>query len=121
MVSGGVATLTDLILFKLFLLLAVSVLPAAVISGTAGTVLNFFGTRYYVYGETDKQKIKPWTQFALYIPAALISLGIIQVILLIFHLWLGFDPLLVKVAGVPIVFAWTVFNGKYIIFNKKNE
>ncbi|MDR2442393.1 MAG: GtrA family protein [Deltaproteobacteria bacterium] len=118
-VSGAAATAADLIVFKIGLILSIPVPCTALISGFSGAVINFLITRHYVFGHIDKQKKGVWTQFAMYIPAVLVSMGLTQLILLVFHLWLNFDPMLVRIAAIPVVYVWTVLCGKYIIFNRR--
>jgi putative flippase GtrA len=116
--SGSVATGVDLLTFKLGLAVDLTPALAATFSSAAGASVNFLITRHYVYGGVDQAK-KAWTQFLLYVPAVLISLGLVQLMLAVFHLWLGFPPMPVKIASVPVVFVWTVLSGKYLIFNRR--
>jgi putative flippase GtrA len=116
--SGFAATIVDLLFFKIGLIFGVNVLIAAFFSASLATVVNFLITRYYVFGHVSEQKIRALAQFALYIPAVLVSMGLTQLILLVFNIWIGFDPMLVKIAAIPVVYIWTVICGKYIIFKR---
>jgi hypothetical protein len=55
----------------------------------------------------------------LYVPTVLVSVALTQLILAIFSLWLGFGPMPVKMAAVPVVYVWTVFSGKCLVFDKR--
>lgn len=116
--SGALATLTDVIMFQVSLWLGVQVMVAAVISWVFALVVNFCVTRYYVFGQIEKQKFNWLFQFLMYIPAALVSLGIIQVMLFVFVIKIGYHPLLVKILSIPVVFVWTVCSSRYLVFKK---
>jgi putative flippase GtrA len=119
--SGFTATVCDLAVFKIGLDYGLNVLVAALIAMAASTVVNFTITKYYVYSQVERQKKGIKYQFALYIFTVLVSVGLTQLILLIFNIKLGFDPMLVKIGAVPIVYIWTVISGKYIVFNKYSK
>jgi putative flippase GtrA len=120
MASGAIATLTDIISFKLGLLIGLHILLSSLLGLSMGAVVNFIITRHYVYGQIERQKKKASTQFLLYIPTVLVTICITQLIMLILCVKLGFDPMLVKVfVAVPLVFLWTLLSGKYLIFNKR--
>jgi putative flippase GtrA len=116
--SGFLATITDLAVFQVCLKLDIKVLAAALIAQTFSAVVNFIITKFYVFGHVDRQKKKSRVQFILYIFTVLVSIGLTQLFLLIFSLWLGFEPMLVKIISVPFIFIWTLFCGKYIVFDK---
>ncbi|MDR2443870.1 MAG: GtrA family protein [Deltaproteobacteria bacterium] len=120
-ISGFTATVVDLAVFKLELILGVNVLLAALVSAGASTLVNFTITKYYVYSQVDRQKKRTRWQFILYIFTVLVSIGLTQLILLIFSIKHGFDPFLVKIGAVPFVYIWTVLSGKYIVFNKYSK
>jgi putative flippase GtrA len=120
-ISGSMATAADLLVFKLCLVLGVHVLWAPVVASTVGMLVNFVVTRHFVYGETERQKKSAWLQFALYAPSAAVSIALTQLILLVFSVILSFDPMVVKIVSVPLVFVWTLLSGKYLIFTKKKK
>jgi putative flippase GtrA len=117
-ISGFTATAADLAVFKLELILGVQVLEAALVSAGVSTLVNFTITRYYVFSQVDRQKKQLKLQFLLYIFTVLVSVGLIQLILFVFNIKLGFDPFLVKIGAVPFVYVWTILSGKYFVFNK---
>jgi putative flippase GtrA len=94
---------------------------AAVISITVGLITNFAITKFYVIGEVERQKKKTWFQFFVYVCCAMISLLIVQIFLLIFNIYLGFYAFYVKLATIPVVFMWTVFVSRYVVFDKKGK
>jgi putative flippase GtrA len=118
-VSGAVSTLADLICFKLFLVLGLPVLLAALCSVVLAGTINFCITRRYVFGQVERQNKSLRIQFLFYIPTVLVSAGLTQLILVVFNVWLGFGPMLVRISAVPVVYVWTVLSGKYIVFTKK--
>jgi putative flippase GtrA len=117
--SGGIATLVDILIFKLCVVSGIYPMIAAVISFCLALLTNFTLSRYYVFGEVDRQKKKPAYQLLIYIPVSFVALGIFQMFLLVFYVYLGMDPVLVKIISVPVVFIWTIISSRYIIFDKK--
>jgi putative flippase GtrA len=117
--AGAFTTVLDLLSFKLCLIFGIHPMVAAVISFCVGVLSNFILTRVYVIGDVAKQKKKPQFQLAIYVAACLVSLGIVQVFLLIFHFHFKLDPFVVKIMAVPVVFIWTVLASRYIVFDKK--
>lgn len=117
-ISGLTATLCDLAIFQLGLSIGINIFAAALISMTISTVVNFSITRYYVYSQVDLQKRSVKSQLILYIFTVLVSVGLTQLILLVFSINLGFDPMLVKICSVPFIYIWTLLSGKYIVFSK---
>ena len=118
--SGGAATIVDLLVLQLGLALSIPVLLAALMSNSLASFVNFVIIRHYVYGQTERQKKSVWTQAVLYVPAVLVSMGLIQLSLLILSVWLGFHPMLVRIfVCIPVVFCWTLISGKFLIFDKR--
>ncbi|MDR1486798.1 MAG: GtrA family protein [Deltaproteobacteria bacterium] len=121
-ISGFTATVVDLSIFKGLLTLGVWVLLAAFFSSTISIIVNFNITRFYVYGHLSEQKTKtPIVQFVYYILTVSVSLGMVLVILQIFSVRMGYDPLLVKICAIPVVFIWTVVSGRYIVFRRTRK
>jgi SAM-dependent methyltransferase/putative flippase GtrA len=119
-VAGLGATIADVGAFRSFLALGVHPMACAAASFAVGTTVNFFLTRHYVFGDTRRQRRSLPAQYAAYVGAGLVSLAIVQLLLLVFHFRLGFDPFRVKLASVPVVFVWTVLSSRFIIFVKRN-
>jgi len=118
--SGSVTTLTDLAVFQLCLWGGLAIWLSAAVSFVFALLANFLGMRWYVFGDVARQRRNKASQAALYILVALSSLGIIQAWLWVFAVRAGFPPLLVKAAGVPVVFLWTVLAGRFV-FAKKGD
>jgi putative flippase GtrA len=118
--SGTATTLVDLISFYLSIKLGIHPMLAAILSFILAVSTNFTIGKFYVIGGVTKQKKKTLSQFILYTIYALISLGIVQFFLLLFHIFMNFDPLYVKIASVPIVFVWTLIVTRYLVFDKKD-
>jgi SAM-dependent methyltransferase len=93
-------------------------MACAVLSYAAGLTTNFFLARHYVIGEPDRQLRSLPAQFAAYAATGLVSLAVVQILLLVFNVILEFDPFLVKIASVPVVFAWTVLSSRHLVFTK---
>jgi SAM-dependent methyltransferase/putative flippase GtrA len=117
--AGLIATSADVGVFKLCLMAGIHPMLAAVASFAAGTSTNFCLTRHYVIGEVRRQVRSLPVQFAAYLATGLVSLGIVQALLLVFHVLLGFDPFHVKLASVPVVFVWTVTSSRFLVFRKR--
>lgn len=118
-VSGAATTIVDLVVFQAALWLALPIWVAATNSFICAVLINFCITRFYVFGETKRQRKPVRIQAILYIIASLVSLAIIQVVLYVFAVRLGWPPLPVKIMAIPVVFGWTLFAGKYLVFNKQ--
>jgi putative flippase GtrA len=117
-VSGSCSSAADLLAFQSLLWIGVPVLLAALISFCLAFAVNFCGMRYYVHGEVEKQRKNAAVQLALMLVASLVPLAVIEGMLLLFSLRLGWPPLLVKILVLPLLFVWTLFAGSRIIFNK---
>jgi putative flippase GtrA len=118
--SGAAATLIDIGLFKLALGLSAHALPAALISTSAGGAVNFVLSRHYVFGRIERQRRPLAAQILLYVPAVLVAVALNQLILAILCLWLGLPPMPVKIlAATPLVFLWTLFSGRCLIFARR--
>ncbi|MDR1520300.1 MAG: GtrA family protein [Planctomycetota bacterium] len=117
-VSGSCSTAADLLAFQSLLWIGVPVLLAALISFCLAFAVNFCGMRHYVHGEVEKQRKNVVAQLVLTFLASLVSLSFIEGMLMLFSLRLGWPPLLVKILALPPVFVWTLFAGRFIIFNK---
>jgi putative flippase GtrA len=94
-------------------------MACAVASFAAGTSVNFSLTRHYTVGEPEKQDRGVLAQYAAYLAMGLVSLAAVQAMLGVFHLVMGFDPFLVKLASVPVVFVWTVLASRFLVFTKR--
>jgi putative flippase GtrA len=116
--AGGAATLVDLSVFKLCVVMGLHPMLAAVVSFCLAFLTNYFLTRHFVFGEVAKQRKKTSAQVFIYFLTCLVSLGIAQAFILLFHFRLGFDPFWAKVLSVPVVFVWSVISGRFIVFDK---
>jgi SAM-dependent methyltransferase/putative flippase GtrA len=117
--AGLFATAADLGTFRLGLALLLHPMACATASFAVGTTVNFFLTRHYVIGEPARQKRSLPVQYLTYVATGLVSLAIVQILLLVFHLLLGFQPFHVKLASVPVVFVWTVLSSRFLVFVKR--
>ena len=122
MASGAVTTLADIGAFKIGLLSGLHVLVASFFAMALAIVINFAITRRYVFGEIQRQRKGALVQFLIYVPAALVSIGLTQAVLFLFCVKMNLSPMPIKVlVAVPLVFLWTLFCGKYLIFNKRED
>jgi putative flippase GtrA len=119
--SGSLATLVDLSSFQAALWIDINIFLAAFFSFCLALLTNFFVSRNYVYGNVTDYKYSRTKQFFLYIFAAFLSLGIIQIFLLIFAVYLMTPPLLAKILALPPVFIFTLLSGRFLIFRTRQN
>jgi ubiquinone/menaquinone biosynthesis C-methylase UbiE/putative flippase GtrA len=119
LLAGLAATLADLSIFRLSLALGLHPMWCAVSSFAASVTVNFFLTRVYAIGEPERQDRGIAVQYAAYVATGLVSLAIVQLMLGVFHLRMGFKPFNVKLASVPVVFVWTVLSSRFLVFTKR--
>jgi putative flippase GtrA len=119
--SGGLATLVDLSSFQLILWLGVNIFLSASFSFLLALFTNFFISRNYVFASTGKHEHTCLKQFIVYVFSAIITLGIIQLFLLVFAVYLTFPPILAKILALPPVFVFTLFFGRFLIFRTRHD
>jgi putative flippase GtrA len=93
-------------------------LVAAVIGYLAGGVLQYVLCSIWVFSTSLKNDP---LGFVAFLVLSLVGLGITELVILIAHTWLGFDPYLAKVAAVGMAFTWNFLSRKYLLFRAKKQ
>ncbi len=116
-IAGAITTVVDLGSFQCAIWLGISMYLSAAISMVLAFVVNFSITRWYVFGEIAKQKQPLWRQLGMYAIVAAVGIGIIQLSLwLLTDMMKALSPILAKTCAIPIVFMWTLFANKRLVF-----
>jgi putative flippase GtrA len=119
--SGSLATLVDLSSFQLILWLGVNIFLSAFFSFILALLTNFFIGRNYVFASTGKHEHTCFKQFIVYSFSAIITLGVIQLFLLVFTVYLMFPPILAKILALPPVFVFTLLSGRFLVFRTRHD
>jgi putative flippase GtrA len=97
---GATGVLLDLLLFlALYNAAGVHEQIATAISTSVGIVNNFLLNSYLNFRKSDGLL----RRFVRFYTVGLLGLGLVAVLLVVFHSWLGVDANIVKVASLPIV------------------
>ncbi|WNV74801.1 GtrA family protein [Geodermatophilus sp. DSM 44513] len=97
---GVSGVLLDLVLFlALYNALGVHEQVATALSTSAGITNNFLLNSYLNFRKRDGML----RRFARFYTVGLLGMGLVAVLLLVFHSWLGVDANIVKVASMPVV------------------
>ena len=116
--AGLMATISDLTTFHFLLSqIGLAILPASVVSFCVGLSINYLLGGRYVYRRADgSASALSAKSFFLYVGVALVSLGLTQAIVWLIAIRLGVWPLAAKFTAVPVVFLWTFWASKTLIF-----
>lgn len=105
-VSGVVL---DLVLFLvLYNAVGLHEQVATAISTSAGITNNFLLNSFFNFRKRDGML----RRFARFYTVGLIGIGLVAVLLLVFHSWLGVDANVVKIASMPVVAVFQFFLNK---------
>ena len=118
LLSGGIATFTDLALFQILLSFSpLSILWASFVSACAGMVTNFLLSKFYVFYDFVLNRIG--AQAVRYVAVAMVSICIAQFIVWLLAVVLGVWPFLAKAVAIPIVFLCGFLLNKTFVFTIK--
>jgi putative flippase GtrA len=105
-VSGVVL---DLVLFLvLYNVVGLHEQVATAISTSAGITNNFLLNSFFNFRRRDGML----RRFARFYTVGLLGIGLVAVLLLVFHSWLGIDANVVKIASMPVVAVFQFFLNK---------
>ena len=90
-----------------------------VISWIFAVLFAFFTNRKWVFGSTQKGK-NIWLEMIRFFAGRLSTLGIEELIILIFITWIGFNSTLVKIAAQFVVLILNYIVSKIFVFSKKS-
>ncbi|SFO94395.1 Putative flippase GtrA (transmembrane translocase of bactoprenol-linked glucose) [Geodermatophilus dictyosporus] len=106
---GVSGVLLDLVLFLvLYNVLGMHEQLATAISTSAGITNNFLLNSYLNFRKRDGML----RRFAKFYSVGLLGIGLVAVLLLVFHSWLGVDANIVKIASMPVVAVFQFFLNK---------
>jgi putative flippase GtrA len=106
---GVSGVLLDLVLFLvLYNVLGIHEQVATAISTSAGITNNFLLNSYLNFRKRDGML----RRFARFYSVGLLGIGLVAVLLLVFHSWLGVDANIVKIASMPVVAVLQFFLNK---------
>lgn len=119
---GGLAVVLNIGLFAWFdLAFGMEALINNIICWVICVLFQFFTNRIWVFqghDRTDKGLL--WKQMGSFFVGRLFTLGVEELILLIFIVWLGFDAILVKVAAQVVTIILNYIVSKLFVFRTKH-
>ena len=106
---GVSGVLLDLVLFLvLYNVVGLHEQVATAISTSAGITNNFLLNSFFNFRKRDGML----RRFARFYTVGLLGIGLVAVLLLVFHSWLGVDANVVKIASMPVVAVFQFFLNK---------
>jgi putative flippase GtrA len=84
----------------------------------AGGVLQYVLCSLWVFSTSLKNDP---LGFAAFLILSLVGLGITEIVILIAHNGLGFDPYLAKIGAVGLAFTWNFVSRKYLLFRATQQ
>lgn len=119
-VASVIALLTDVgLLWLLTDVFDFSYLLSGAIAFTAGLVVIYFLSIYWVFAERVVQSRA--AEFAIFALIGLVGLGFNEAILYLFTSIFGFYYLISKIASVVVVFTWNFAARKYVLFRSRAQ
>jgi putative flippase GtrA len=106
---GVSGVLLDLVLFLvLYNVVGMDAQLATAISTSAGIINNFLLNSFLNFRMRDGML----RRFARFYSVGLLGIGLVALLLLVFHDWLGVDANIVKIASMPVVAVFQFFLNK---------
>ena len=116
---GGLTTLISIASFALFYsLLGINELIANVLSWILAVLFAFFTNRIWVFSAPTEGFADFARQMAAFFAGRLATLGVEELILLVFVTWLACNALVVKVIAQMVVIVLNYVISKYWVFGK---
>ena len=117
---GGLTTVVSLGTFWLVnRVMAQNEHIANVVSWVLAVLFAFVTNRIWVFRAKTESRAAFWRQLLGFYGGRLITLGIEEVLLLVFITWLHFDSMLIKVLAQVVVLVSNYVISKWIVFRKK--
>ncbi|MDD4319283.1 MAG: GtrA family protein [Candidatus Peribacteraceae bacterium] len=112
LMSGGTAALTELLSYRLMLVLGMWYLLATPVSSGIGIVAAFVLHKYFVFKKKESV-LKHSVRYAI-----LTTWNILAQIFIVYALveWTGMDPTLAKVLGIGTTVSWNFFLYKFFVY-----
>ena len=119
---GGLTTLVSIAVFALcYNALGINELISNVISWVLAVLFAFFTNRVWVFSARTEGRLDFLRQMASFFGGRLATLGVEELILLIFVTWLRLPALPVKIAAQVVVIVLNYIISKCFVFRKKKE
>lgn len=118
LIFGGLTTVVSMLSFWLALRLGIHELIANIISWICAVTFAYFTNAKWVFEARPETKGEKLRQFVSFYVGRLATLGVEELIILVFSTWLGFDPVLIKLIGQIVVVILNYVVSKLFVFRK---
>ena len=120
LIFGGLTTLVSMLSFWLcYDLLGVHELIANVVSWICAVSFAYFTNARWVFESRPATRRDRLREIVSFFAGRLATLGVEELILLVFATWLGFDGLIVKLVAQVVVVVLNYVVSKLFVFRKK--
>ena len=117
---GGLTTLVSIVIFALFYQrMGINELWANVLSWIAAVLFAYVTNRTWVFSEKADTRAGILRETAAFFAGRLATLGVEELILLVFITWLGLPSVPVKLAAQVAVIVLNYVVSKFFVFRKK--
>lgn len=115
-IGGGVAALTSLVLFYVFLnYFHIWYLLASITSFTISVFVGFYLQKYLTFNDLSKEKTK--RQILIFFSISMINLGINVLLMLFFVELMNLDKMFAKACSLAILACWNFFVYQKFVFH----
>ena len=116
---GGLTTLVSILTFALFTVkLGINALWGNVLSWVLAVLFAYVTNRTWVFSNRAETRSGVVREMASFFGGRLATLGMEELLILIFITWLGFPPMPVKIVAQVAVIAANYFISKFFVFKK---
>lgn len=119
LIFGGLTTVVSMVTFWLALRLGIHELIANVISWICAVTFAYLTNAKWVFEAHPESKQEKLQQFVSFYVGRLATLGVEELIILVFSTWLGFNPVVIKLIGQVVVVILNYVVSKLFVFKKK--
>ncbi len=120
LVFGGLTTVVSLVSFWLCVYpLKLNVLVANVISWICAVTFAYFTNARWVFEARPETRGEKLRQFVSFYAGRLATLGVEELLLLVFVTWLGCNEMLIKLIAQVVVVILNYVISKLLVFRKK--
>ena len=117
---GGLTTVVSILTFALFTVkMGMDPLWGNVLSWIFAVLFAYLTNRTWVFSDKADTRSGIAREMASFFGGRLATLGMEELLILIFITWLGFPPMLVKIAAQVAVIVANYFFSKFFVFKKK--
>ena len=119
LIFGGLTTVVSMLTFWLSLRVGIHELIANIISWIFAVTFAYFTNAKWVFEAKPETKREKLQQFISFCVGRLATLGVEELIILVFSTWLGFNPVVIKLIGQIVVVILNYIISKFLVFRKK--